>query len=300
MCHEADVRLVDTHAERDRGHHDQPVLAQEPRLVHGPGPRVEPGVVRQRREPFGAQELRRLLHRSPGQAVDDARLSRMLGAQQPQQLAAWLVLRLDPVLDVGPVEAGHEVAGLTESESRDDLAQRLPGRGGRHGDPRHRGPPLVQHGQPQVVGPEVVSPLRHAVRLVDREQGHRAPVEQPQRRVGPQPLRGQVEQVELAVSERVLDPAPFVQILGRVQEPGSHAQHGQRVDLVLHERDQRRDDHPGAVPDQRRDLVAQRLAAAGRHQRDRVPAVAQVLDDFLLLPAERAVPEHAMQHLGDS
>ena len=295
---EPDVRLVDAHAERDRGHHDQPVLAQEPRLVGGPGPRVQPGVIRQGHEPLGRQEFRCLVHRSPGQAVHDARITAVLGAQQPQQLLARFVLRLDPVLDIGPVEAGHEMPGRPEPETCHDLAQRLPGGSGRHRDPWHRRPPLVQHRQPEVVRPEVVPPLGHAVRLVDREQRHLAPLEQPQRRVGPQPLRSQVQQVELAVQEGILDAAAGIRILGRVQEIRPHAEQPQRVDLVLHERDQRRDDHPGTVPDQRGDLVAQRLAAAGRHQRDRVPAAAQVLDDLLLLPAERAVPEHAVQHLG--
>ena len=109
---EAHVRLVDAHPERDRGHHDQPVLAQEPRLVHGPGPRVEAGVVGQRDEAFRGQELGRLLHRRPGQAVDDARVTRVLGPQQPEQLPPRFILRLDPVLDVGPVEARHELPGL--------------------------------------------------------------------------------------------------------------------------------------------------------------------------------------------
>jgi len=63
---EPDVWLVDAHAERDGGHHDQAVLTQEPGLVGGPGPCVQPGVIRQRREPLGGQEIRRLIHRSPG------------------------------------------------------------------------------------------------------------------------------------------------------------------------------------------------------------------------------------------
>src|SRR5882762_5723676 len=42
-------------------------------------------------------------------------------------------------------------------------------------------PALVQRGQREVDGPEVVAPLGNAVRLVDREQRNRAPVEQSQR-----------------------------------------------------------------------------------------------------------------------
>ncbi len=60
---EAHVGLVDAHAERDGGHHDDAVFAQEARLVRGAGTRVEPGVVGQRRDPAGHQEFRGLLHR---------------------------------------------------------------------------------------------------------------------------------------------------------------------------------------------------------------------------------------------
>ena len=42
----------------------------------------------------------------------------------------------------------------------------------------------------------------------------------------------------------------------------------QRRHLVLHQRDQRRDDDARARADQRGDLVADRLAAAGRHQHE--------------------------------
>ena len=48
MGDEAHVGLVDAHAERDGGDHDDAVVAQEARLVRGPGARVEPGMVRQR------------------------------------------------------------------------------------------------------------------------------------------------------------------------------------------------------------------------------------------------------------
>ena len=44
----------------------------------------------------------------------------------------------------------------------------------------------------------------------------------------------------------------------------------QRLDLVLHQRDERRDDDRQVVADQRGQLVAERLARAGRHHDERV------------------------------
>ena len=74
----------------------------------------------------------------------------------------------------------------------------------------------------------------------------------------------------------------------------------QRVDLILHQRDQRRHDDAGAGPDERRDLVAQRLAAAGRHQRQHVAAGEQRLDDRRLVQSgsscsRRLLLEHALR-----
>jgi hypothetical protein len=45
----------------------------------------------------------------------------------------------------------------------------------------------------------------------------------------------------------------------------------------------------------RRNLVAQRLAAAGRHQHQRVAACHQGVDDGRLLAAERGVAEDAVE-----
>ena len=60
----------------------------------------------------------------------------------------------------------------------------------------------------------------------------------------------------------------------------------QGLDLVAHQRDERRhhDGHAGAA--ERRHLVAERLAAAGRHQHQRVAAGHDVIDDLGLVAAE--------------
>jgi len=70
----------------------------------------------------------------------------------------------------------------------------------------------------------------------------------------------------------------------------------QRVDLVLHQRDQRGYHDADARPQQCRDLVTHRLAAAGRHQHDRVAARNNVLDDLELLAAEAVEPEDLAKH----
>ncbi len=113
--------------------------------------------------------------------------------------------------------------------------------------------------------------------------------------VQPKPLGRQVQQVQLAGEELGLHQPPLLEVLRGVHEPGPHAQRPQCVHLVLHQGDERGDDDPRTRPDQGRDLVAQRLAAAGRHEHDGVAARHHVLDDRFLLTAEGLVPEDPVQ-----
>src|SRR3546814_17243014 len=71
------------------------------------------------------------------------------------------------------------------------------------------------------------------------------------------------------------------------------------LDLILHQRDQRRHHDAGALTHERGNLVAQRLAAAGRHQYQRIAAFAEVFDHGLLLAAETGVTENALKQVED-
>ena len=114
----------------------------------------------------------------------------------------------------------------------------------------------------------------------------RQPIE---RAVAQQPLRRDVEQVQLLLDQVARDRlrASAGIELG-VQRAGGDTDLAQRRDLVVHQRDQRRDDHRGAGAAQRGHLVADALAAAGRHQHQRVATGQHVLDRRL--PARRESP----------
>ena len=222
------------------------------------------------------------------------------GCSARRKASSWLprvVLGHDPVLDVGPVEGRHEHPRRLEPQASSDVGARLHGRRRGQRDPRHPGPPLAEHRERQVVGAEVVAPRRDAVRFVDREQSDRAAVQQLQGRGHAEPLGREVQQVQLAGDVRRLDRAALGEVLGGVQEGGPHPRGLQCVHLILHQRDQRGDDHPGAGTHERRDLVAERLPATGRHQHDRVVTGHQRVDDRALLAAERGVAEDPLEDL---
>ena len=129
------------------------------------------------------------------------------------------------------------------------------------------------------------------MRFVDGEQrdlGALQQLEEPRR---DEPLGCDVEQVQLARRKLLLGPIRGPRIERGVEHRGRHAGLGEARDLVLHQRDQRRHHDRAAVAHQRRDLIAERFAAAGRHQHERVSAVGDVADDFFLGAAEFGVAE---------
>jgi hypothetical protein len=107
------------------------------------------------------------------------------------------------------------------------------------------GPALGQLGEGQIVGAEIVSPLRDTVRLVDGEEGDRSRVEKTLGALARETLGGDVEHVELARDVRALDPGSLGGILRGVEEGRAHADSGQGIDLILHQGNQWRDDDAG-------------------------------------------------------
>eukprot|EP00965_Chrysotila_dentata_P202984 6181449-Pleurochrysis_carterae.AAC.3 len=93
-------------------------------------------------------------------------------------LDAILLLGDDLVPQVGPVERAHEADAVREAEDGDDVVQHALGGGGGERHHGHGGEVELELGQLLVVGPEVVAPLRHAVRLVNHEALQRAAPEQ--------------------------------------------------------------------------------------------------------------------------
>ena len=85
-----------------------------------------------------------------------------------------------------------------------------------------------------------------------------------------------------------------------VEPLGRHARLLQGGHLVGHQRDQRRDDEAEARPHQRRDLVAQALAAAGRQHGERAAPRQHLADHTGLQAAEVGMTERAAQYVARS
>ncbi len=115
------------------------------------------------------------------------------------------------------------MARLGQVQALGDLALGRRIGGGGQGDARDLRPALVQYGELPVLGAEIVAPLRHAVRLVDREQGDAAAFEQRQEARGQQAFGSDVQQVQLAGQQFALDPLRGLGVQCGIEVFGAHA-----------------------------------------------------------------------------
>ena len=175
----------------------------------------------------------------------------MFRAQECEQLGAGIVFFGDAVADVGPVKTGHEHPCLSEVQTQHDLAARQFIGGRRQRDARHIGKALMQRRELDVFRPEVVSPLRHAVRLVDGKQRY-APaalqgLQQRKEARRHEAFRRHIDEVIVAGEHCAFDVSGFLVTQTGIEEAGADARHLQRRDLILHERNQGGNDNAGAL-----------------------------------------------------
>src|SRR3569832_644220 len=121
---EAHVGLVDAHTERERGDHDDAVLAQEFFLMAAARVVVHAAVVRQRGEAGLRQAGGGFLDLLARAAIDDAGLAFVFG-KEIEQLAARVGFLGNAITDVGAIEAGDEDARGAQIKALQDFGARL-------------------------------------------------------------------------------------------------------------------------------------------------------------------------------
>jgi hypothetical protein len=201
------------------------------------------------------------------------------------------------ITDVRPIETGYKLPCLLQRQALDNFLARARIGRGRQRNARHVRKALMQHRQLAILRPKIVPPLRHAVRLVNREQRHLGAFQQIEKAPGEQPLRRHVKQVQLTCQQLSLHLALLIRRNAGVEKCRGHARLAQRVDLILHQRNQRRHHNARALPHQRRNLITQRLAAAGWHQHQRITTLDHMVNDGLLLAAEIRVTENSLKNV---
>ena len=302
--HKAHIGLVDAHAKGHGGDHHNAFAAQKPVLVGLAHRHIQPRVVRQRVDALVTQHLRHLLHPAARLAVHDARLSRVLGANETQQLLGGFAFFDNGVADVGAVKTADKLARLLQLQALHDVLPRQSVGSGRQRNTRHLGKALVQHRQRPVFGAEVVPPLAHAMRLINGEQGQLTALVQgiklgQETRRG-HPLRGGVQHRDVTAQQTFLDLRGLFARQCGIQECSTHPRLMQSANLVVHQGNQGRNHHRDALAclltRNGRYLVAQRLAATRGHQHQGIAPCHHMLHDGLLRATELVVTKNFLKN----
>ena len=175
------------------------------------------------------------------------------------------------IREVRTIERSDEHQGIAQPQLRHDVASHPLGGGCGERMERHAGKIVAQASELAIFRTEVVPPLADAVRLVDRDEADAGGREHPAQRLaslGHDPLGRDVQQPAPAVAHARQHAVALVRQQRAVQVGRRDPIGTQAVDLIFHQRYERRDDQRNAdaplpVDDCRR-LKAQRLATAGR------------------------------------
>ncbi len=189
-----------------------------------------------------------------GRAIDDAGLVLADQRVQPFVFLRFVRDRRDEQFQIGPRESRHELPRLAQAKVRQDIAAHFRRR--RRGEGRDLGAAQrFEHLiEPEIIGPKIVAPHGEAMRFIHREKRDGALAERFQKRAAAEAFRRDVDQFELAPRQRP-DPFPLLIRAERaVDQRRGNAAALERIDLVLHQRDQGRDDHGGSLEEQAREV----------------------------------------------
>ena len=281
-----DVGLVYAHAESVCRHHDGGAVVLEILLRAAALGVGQPGVVLHGGKAGLPEPGADLFHRRARGAVDYAALVRTR-AQKAEQLGELVRRPAHVEKEVRPVEARDQHVRLPQPQQAEDVVpdggrrrrregcnDGTAGQGGDEGFDR------------EVARPEILSPLRDAVRLVHGDEGDLQLLRERGKGAAVQPLGRYVQQAELAPAQTGQDLPPLLRVKAAVEIGGGDAVLAQSLDLILHERDERRDYKRQARQQQGWQLVAQRLSTAGGHYAEAVPPGEYVVDEPLLTGTE--------------
>ncbi len=198
---------------------------------------------------------------------------------------------LNFVEQIGPGETGDEGRRLVQGQQFDDVAPHPIGGRGRQGDCRRIAQQAAEMAEPGIIGAKIVPPLAGAMGLVNRQQLDPHRPNRIEKSPAAKPLRHHVEQPKLA-GGHPLEPVVLLRRRERaIDEAHRQTQRLELIDLVLHQRDQRRNHQRQPVESQRRQLVAEAFSAAGGHDAKTIVSGKNRRDHLLLPGAKRIEPE---------
>src|SRR5262245_55884266 len=292
MQHLAHIGFIDAHAECARGDDDAD-LPGEKGLQYSPADSGgQPGMVRSGSN-AGAEECPSDELREPSRGRVDERSARSVLDTLPYDGEA-LAIVADPARrkhQIWPVERRDDDVRISHPENTKDVRTSGWCRAAGERDRRWRPKTGAVDADVPIVGAEFVAPLGDAMRLVDCEQRDRGSSLAESARQRGKAFRSAVQQCEPSARGGFEDHAPLIGVELAVHVCRRYTPPSQRTNLVLHERDQRRDDDREPVAHQRGHLITERLPCPRRQHGEHVSPRKQGAEDSELMDAEARVSE---------
>ena len=248
-----------------------------------PGPlfRREPGMIRLRLNPILIQTVGHAFRCLPALAINDPALFRTR-----LNIVKHLIIRLGfgnhPIRQVGPVKTGHITTRIAQFQMRHDITPDSLSRSGCKCHHRHVRKVIAQFSNLPIFRSEIMSPFADAMRLINCEKVD-LPLFQILQKPGEhQALRGNIEEPKFPGMQSAQSFASLASGKCRIQESRSHATGLQRINLILHQRNQRRDDNGEPGPDQGWELETERFTATRWKQGKDIPPGQRIINNLLL------------------
>ena len=295
--HGADIRFVDAEAEGNRADEHASFFGHPLFLIFAAGGGVHLAVIADGGDAVFFEQIDDFADAGHRWGVDDdvAVFHLFYGLHDAFVLHGPFALTHE-VAEVFAAEAGDGFEGIAEVELVDDVVADLLGGAGGEGGDGMIGEEGAEFAELAVFGAEVVAPLGDAMGFVDGEEGERDLPEPVGGAVHEGAFGGDVHETVFAGDGFLLEFAAVGFDYGAVEEDGGDAHLAELRDLVLHEGDQRGDDHGGAAfLEDGGKLVAEGFAAAGGHDDTDVAARGEGADDFFLAWAESVVAPVAFE-----
>ena len=177
MDHKSDIRLVDPHAKGNGCGHHHGIFLRKTRLIDVPLRCVHTGMIGQCIDAFAAQMFGQIFCLAPRRAIDDAGLFRS-GSDEFGDLPFRSVLRLKRQKQVWSVKSAQKLSRFAGKQFGDDFTAGF--FIGRRSERCHLNTAqrFTQAADFQIIGPEIMSPLTDAMRLIDGQHIDLQPVQQ--------------------------------------------------------------------------------------------------------------------------
>ena len=299
MNHPAHVALVDTHSEGDGSAHHFYLVHLETFLYRGSLLGGEPGMIGFCLYAMLLQSLCHHLRILAREAVDDACLVWATGDEMVNEFQLLLLRAFlaHGKTEVRTVETAHEGLAVQMQLVDDVLSGNLIGCS-RERHHRHAIEFLVQESELGILRTEIVAPLTDTVGFIYGEERNLDVAEQI-RYLAEEFFGRDIEQFQFARFASSADDEIIGYIVAAVESFGRNAIRLEGFHLVVHQTDEWRNDHCCSLHRQRRNLIAQTLSSARRHQYQTVVTLHHFPDDGFLVGSEGIVSEVRFQYLVD-